>query len=230
MKRLPGLLLALLAVLAVGGLLFFDRIDSSLASQATREARAKELEAQRMAAAFAIVDKNTAAELDVREQLEAKQREEAALKALRRSNPDEYLKKLRATDLHKFVEEAKVLRPKVYAAYQEEMRKLSEANEATIQRTRPADYVTAEMSWRKGGFDNVALVIVTLKSTLHFEVRDIVITCDGYGNSGTKIWERETTIYEVLKAKSTRRMPEINMGIIPLQMNQAGCKVVRVKA
>lgn len=120
------------------------------------------------------------------ERAEQKKREAAEMVALRKSNPDEYLTRLKAKDMTMWVEEAKVLRPKLYAAHLEQMKRQSESDEYARQMKSPKEYVSLDMTWSKGGFDSVMVANFTIKSTLQFQVRDISIRCTGFGNSGTQ--------------------------------------------
>lgn len=163
------------------------------------------------------------------ERAEREKKEAAELQALRKSDPDEYLKRLKEKDLTRWVEEAKVLRPKLYQAHLEAVRKQNEADEYTRQRKAPVDYLTLDFSWSKGGFESVMIADFTIKSTLQFEVRDIEILCIGSGNSGTRLARIPQTIYDVVPAKATKRFRGLNMGFIPQQMTNANCSIVGVK-
>jgi hypothetical protein len=67
----------------------------------------------------------------IEEARRVKAREEAELAALRASNPDEYLRRIKSKDEDKWEEEFKALRPKEFAKYQEEKRLQAQRKIAT---------------------------------------------------------------------------------------------------
>lgn len=83
--------------------------------------------------------------------------------------------------------------------------------------------------WQKGGFDNVGLVDVTLKSWADFAVKDAVIVCDFKGDSGTVINRRRKTIYKKLEPGASFRVRKLNFGIISTQANDIVCLVEDVR-
>ncbi len=83
--------------------------------------------------------------------------------------------------------------------------------------------------WQKGGFDNVGLVDLTLKSWADFAVKDAVIVCDFKGDSGTIINQRRKTIYKKLEPGASVRERKLNFGIISTQANQIDCLVEDVR-
>ena len=163
------------------------------------------------------------------EQEEQRKREAAEMATLRKINPDEYLLRLKEKDMSSWLDEAKILRPKLFAAHQDEMRRQSELTEYTRQRKSPKDYLTLDFTWSAGGFGSVMVVNFTIKSTLQFPVRDILVRCIGTGNSGTEIGSVSQTIYETVPAKGTKRINKINMGFIPGQMRGARCEILSVQ-
>lgn len=101
---------------------------------------------------------------------------------------------------------------------------------AAVERRAQSEIVSGleitNYQWRRGGFDTVALLSFTLKSTLSFPVRDVVIGCEGAGNSGTRIATMVKTVYEIVPAKGSKRVNELNMGFIPDQTTGLGCKIM----
>lgn len=162
---------------------------------------------------------------------EAKRKREAdEMVALRKSNPDEYLSRLKDKDLATWETEAKALRPKLYAAHLEDLKRQKELAEYTQQRKSPKDYLTLDFTWSAGGFGAVMLANFTIKSTLQFPVKDVLIRCVGSGNSGTELGKVSQTVYEIIPPKSTKRLNNVNMGFIPGQMARASCEIVSVQA
>ena len=63
----------------------------------------------------------------------------------------------------------------------------------------------SKVNWKKGGFDNVMIATFTFQNTNAFDVKDVEVTCEHFANSGTFIDRNVRTIYEVIKAKSSKR-------------------------
>lgn len=82
--------------------------------------------------------------------------------------------------------------------------------------------------WAKGGFDNVGLVDLTLKSWADFAVKDAVILCDFKGDSGTIINRRRKTIFKQLGPGASLRERKLNFGIISPQASQIVCLVEEI--
>jgi hypothetical protein len=216
-RRTAAWLSVIYAALALAAL--FSQLNNS--STERRLARAEEEQRQQRENTERLVR-------EAAEKEEQKKRELAELQDLRKTNPDEYLVRLKMIDLPKWVDEAKVLRPKVYAAYQEEVRKQNERAEYAREREAPKDFLTLEHSWRAAGFGNVMVADFTIKSTLLFAVKDITIRCTGYGASGTTISELAQTVYDIVPAKSTKRLNGVNMGFMSSQVSTAACQIVSV--
>lgn len=214
----------LLLVFLLNGTSFLNNFDGEFGSQ-SEAARAERAAAKAKAEA----EKKESAARAEREAEERRQREAAELVTLRKTDPDEYLKRLRAFDIGKWIDEVKILRPKQYAAYQEEVRRQNEAAEAERQRKTPVNYLTLEFNWSKGGFDSVMIGHFTIKSALQFEVRDIKIACVTAGASGTALSTVQQTIYDYVPAKSTKRFPNVNMGFINTQSASANCQILSVR-
>jgi hypothetical protein len=80
-------------------------------------------------------------------------------------------------------------------------------------------------SWSTGGFDTIGLMSFTLKNDNPYDIKDFSISCSFYGNSGTKLGERFHTVYERVKAKTSRSFSSVNIGFIPSQAARGGCQV-----
>lgn len=59
------------------------------------------------------------------------------------------------------------------------------------------------------------------------DIKDVEITCTHFGPSGTAIDANTRTIYEVVKAKSTKTVKAFNMGFVHSQAVRSSCSVVR---
>lgn len=82
--------------------------------------------------------------------------------------------------------------------------------------------------WEKGGFENIMIIHGTLQNTGTLPVRDIEITCDSYGNSGTVIDHNKRTLYETIPAGKAKRIKAFNMGFQHTQATRASCTVTNL--
>lgn len=86
-----------------------------------------------------------------------------------------------------------------------------------------------DFAWKLGGFDNVILATFTVKNENDFAVKDLQIRCEAFGKSGTKIDRNTRTIYDVVKAKGTKRLPEANLGLVNSQAERLACDIIGFK-
>lgn len=86
-----------------------------------------------------------------------------------------------------------------------------------------------DFTWKLGGFDNVILATFTVKNENDFDVKDLQIRCEAFGKSGTRIDRNTRTIYDVVKAKGTKRLPEANLGLVNSQAEKLACDIVDFK-
>ncbi len=93
----------------------------------------------------------------------------------------------------------------------------------------PRTLVTiSDYSWGKTGFGAVGQGNFTIKNDNSFSVKDILVRCSFYANSGTNLGNGEATIYEVIGAKKSRTFKEVNLGFIHSQSSKASCRVVTI--
>lgn len=83
-----------------------------------------------------------------------------------------------------------------------------------------------DFKWSKGGFGTVALVTVTVANQNEYAVKDLLLRCNFYGASGTRVGRTSETVYQVVKAKAKRTLPRINMGLVAGQAASAACDVI----
>lgn len=93
----------------------------------------------------------------------------------------------------------------------------------------PQDKVALSSTMSKGGFGNVLLLDLILTNLNTFAVKDIVIDCDGFASSGTKIDNNTKTLFERLEAKETKAFNKFNMGFLNSQVSETRCTVQSVK-
>jgi hypothetical protein len=80
--------------------------------------------------------------------------------------------------------------------------------------------------WKLGGFDNVILATFTVKNGNDFDVKDLRVRCEAFGKSGTRIDRNTRTVFDVVKAKGTKKLPEMNLGFVNSQAAKLACDIV----
>jgi hypothetical protein len=97
--------------------------------------------------------------------------------------------------------------------------------EAKVAKQVALYHTKLDFIWSKGGFDKVMLADFKIKNDNEFPIKDVTITCNHAAPSGTKLGSNTQTIYEVVKAKSTKRINNFNMGFIHSQTGGSRCEV-----
>jgi hypothetical protein len=94
-------------------------------------------------------------------------------------------------------------------------------------RRNPERYLEiSKFSWSKEGFGSVMVAEFSIKNTSDYDLKDISIKCRHSGPSGTVIDSNERTIYEIVKAKTSKPIRHFSMGFIHSQAARSGCEVV----
>jgi hypothetical protein len=83
-----------------------------------------------------------------------------------------------------------------------------------------------KFAWGKEGFGNVMIANFTIKNNSNYDVKDIEVKCTHSANSGTVIDSNDRTIYEIVKAHTTKRVNDFNMGFIHTQAARSNCEIV----
>jgi hypothetical protein len=78
---------------------------------------------------------------------------------------------------------------------------------------------------RKAGFDNIMEADFIIKNGSTFDIKDLVIKCRHFAKSETEIDSNTRTIYDVIKAHSTKKFKNFNMGFIHTQAVKSSCAV-----
>jgi len=89
--------------------------------------------------------------------------------------------------------------------------------------------VELDFSWGKEGFGNVMEANFTITNNSEYQIKDIEITCTHYAKSGTRIDSNERTIFDVVPAKSKKKLDKFNMGFIHSQAEKTGCVITDLK-
>lgn len=84
-------------------------------------------------------------------------------------------------------------------------------------------------SWKRGGFDSVAIATFTINNDNAISVRDINIKCQFYANSGTLIDIKTDTVYEIIKAKKSKTIKDFNLGFADKQATGLRCRIVSAR-
>ncbi len=83
-------------------------------------------------------------------------------------------------------------------------------------------------SWSRGGFGSIMIINFTLANKGQKDIKDFVVHCDLYGQSGTHIDTAKKQILDIVKAGKSRRFKEVNMGFAHSQGTKAVCRVVNL--
>ncbi|BCG27550.1 hypothetical protein TUM18999_57410 [Pseudomonas tohonis] len=71
----------------------------------------------------------------------------------------------------------------------------------------------------------VLLVTLSVHNGADTGIKDLRISCDLYGASGTKIDASKATIFDIVKAGQTREFADFNMGFFHPQTDSLGCRI-----
>ena len=72
---------------------------------------------------------------------------------------------------------------------------------------------------------DIAEEAFTIKNDSDQDIKDIEIVCDDFAKSGTKIDDNKRTIYEIVKAHTTRKFPRFDMGFVHSQTASTSCRI-----
>ncbi|UZK68293.1 zinc ribbon domain-containing protein [Sphingomonas sp. S1-29] len=84
-----------------------------------------------------------------------------------------------------------------------------------------------KFDWEKGGFGSVQLVRLTVKNNAPFAIKDFELTCNHQGPSGTDMDSNVRIVYELVPANASKRISEINMGLIASQAASSRCEITK---
>lgn len=88
--------------------------------------------------------------------------------------------------------------------------------------------VQLDFNWHTDGFGTVMIADFTIKNPTAYRFKDIEITCNYFGPSGTIIDSNTRTIYQIVQPKSTKVIREQNMGFINSQASSSSCKLTNL--
>jgi len=81
----------------------------------------------------------------------------------------------------------------------------------------------SNVTWRKEGIFLVASFVLTNNGP--YAVKDLKITCESSANSGTIVGRNSQTLYDIVKAHTSKQVHDFNMGVIHSQAARSGCRV-----
>lgn len=90
--------------------------------------------------------------------------------------------------------------------------------------------VKLDFRWHKGGFGSVMLADFTVKNPTQYSFKDFEVKCTHTGPSGTVIDSNTRTIYEIVRAGSTKHINEQDMGFIHSQATKSYCEITDLVA
>jgi PAS domain S-box-containing protein len=103
----------------------------------------------------------------------------------------------------------------------------------------PREFASAEtklvdFTWEKGGFGTVMMANFTVRNDSPVDVADLKIHCDHYAANGVVLDQNAGTAYAIVKARSTTRIPNVNMGFLNPQSGNSrttktNCEILSVK-
>lgn len=85
--------------------------------------------------------------------------------------------------------------------------------------------IKLDFTWKKEGFGAIMEADFIIQNNSTYDIKDIEILCMHYAKSGTKIDSNSRTIYEIIRAKSSKSYTNFNMGFIHDQANASSCIV-----
>ncbi len=98
-------------------------------------------------------------------------------------------------------------------------------NTAVDTKQTALSQVKLDFKWSKGGFGSVMEADFVVKNDSDYSIKDFEVTCNHFAKSGTRIDSNTRTIYEVVKAHSTKKFPNFNMGFIHSQAASSSCGI-----
>lgn len=100
-----------------------------------------------------------------------------------------------------------------------------------LARSNPEQFLEiVKFSWSKEGFGNVMEANFTIKNKAPIDIKDFEVRCEHSAASGSLIDSNNQTIYDIVKANSTRTFRNVNMGFIHSQASRSSCNVVSAKS
>jgi hypothetical protein len=113
------------------------------------------------------------------------------------------------------LEEAKQLKE---ATRLEEAKKLDDTDKNISAIERLQSVKLLDWTWRAEGYVPIMVASSTVQNTNEFDVKDVEITCEFLENTGAFVDRTITTIYDIIKAKSSKAFNNFTMGVMHYQV------------
>jgi hypothetical protein len=78
---------------------------------------------------------------------------------------------------------------------------------------------------KKGGYGSLFLIDLHIKNSSVYDVRDLKITCQSFGPSGTAIAVNKKTIFQSFPVGKTKHVYDFDMGYLHPQAARAFCEI-----
>jgi hypothetical protein len=132
----------------------------------------------------------------------------------------------------KKLEQARRLEQAEKAKKSEEARKLAETD-GTTAIDRLQGVTLSDWNWRAEGYIAILFGSFAVQNNNAFDVKDVEITCNLFGNTGTVVDRNVRMIDDVIKAKSSRTFENFNMGFVhyrgnfsaPVPITSSNCEI-----
>jgi hypothetical protein len=82
-----------------------------------------------------------------------------------------------------------------------------------------------DFRWNKSGFGSVMMADFKVHNPTLYRFKDFEITCTDFGASGTEIDRNKKVIYDIVQAKSTKSLKQVNMGFLHTQATSTSCEI-----
>lgn len=95
-------------------------------------------------------------------------------------------------------------------------------------RNQALSQVKLKFTWRRGGFGTAMIADFVITNPSPWRIKDMEVTCDHFGPSGTKIDSNVRTIYQTVEPGETKKVDEFNMGIMHAQATKSSCSITNL--
>jgi len=105
------------------------------------------------------------------------------------------------------------------------MRRQAQHRRRVSPREEVLGSVKLEFNWGTTAGGSIMVANFTIRNPTKYSIKEIEITCRHSAPSGTEIDSNRRTIYESIKANSSRTFKNFNMGFIHDQATRSRCEI-----
>ncbi len=98
-----------------------------------------------------------------------------------------------------------------------EAKRLDESNKNISAIERFQSVKLLDWTWTAEGYIPIMVASFTVQNTNEFDVKDVEITCELFENTGAFVDRTVTTIYDIIKANSSKAFHDFSMGVMHYQ-------------